>query len=200
MQELRDLERNFEGVLVAVAIGVLVSLLGLVFATDILDPLVLAMTLGILLRSCITLPARYLYGFQLAPRLFIPIGVVLYGAVNLRLGGVQELSWSNLATVFFVMMAYLISALLFSRWIGLPEKERYLLAVGSAICGASAITITSRAIEAESDEISVSLIAVYISALLGLYVFFPALFFFLGHLTPDGRGFLWGSGPDYRLR
>jgi len=57
----------------------------------------------------------------------------------------------------------------------LKEKVSYLVATGSTICGASAIAITSRAIDAEPDEVSTSLISVFITALAGLFLILPLI-------------------------
>ena len=192
MQYLRVLEKNVEGIFVAIVIGILSIAISDFSGLLILDPLVVAMTLGIILRSIFPFNDRIIYGFYVAPLVFIPIGVVLYGAVNLNFAEFQELGAGRVFMLFFVLIVYVVAVLMLSNWIGLREKERYLIATGSAICGASAITITSRAIDASSDTVSVSLLAVYIAALFALFVAVPFLYLFI-HISELDQGVFYGT-------
>lgn len=175
MRYLDLLRRGYRGMFVAVVIGIIAVFIRRFAEWPVLDPLLVALVIGIIIRSFVKADDKYLPGFILAPSLFIPIGVIFYGAVNLNFVKFATVDTNFIFMLFIVFIVYLISTILLSNVFGLSEKVSYLIASGSAICGASAITITSRAIDAEPDEISISLISVYISALVGLFVILPFL-------------------------
>ncbi|MFH1062173.1 MAG: putative sulfate exporter family transporter [Candidatus Omnitrophota bacterium] len=162
------------GFLIAAGVGGLGLMISNVSNMLIFDPLVMAMGLGIIIRAFVRFPEKILNGIKRTPLICIPPGVAIYGAVslNFRVASViKEMDFLVLLLVVFLV--YIISVLLLSSLFGLKEKVGYLIAAGSSICGASAITITSRAIDAEPDDISVSLIAVFLSALIGLFIILP---------------------------
>lgn len=68
----------------------------------------------------------------------------------------------------------------------------YLLTAGSAICGASAVVIASKAIDADPDEVSVSLVPIFISGMIGLFVILPLVSLWLKMSDVD-YGVLSGS-------
>lgn len=158
---------------IAVVIGIIAVLIRQFIKWPILDPLLVALVIGIVIRYFVKVDDRFLPGFILAPSLFIPIGVIFYGAVNLNFVKFAAVDTNFIFMLFMVFIVYVVSTILLSSVFGLSEKVSYLIASGSAICGASAITITSKAIDAEPDEISISLISVYISALVGLFIILP---------------------------
>ncbi|WP_163134950.1 YeiH family protein [Agarivorans sp. Alg241-V36] len=71
----------------------------------------------------------------------------------------------------------LILGLVATKLLGIERKTGYLISVGTAICGGSAIAAVSPAIKASSKQISLALATVFILNACGLFVF-PLL----GHL------------------
>jgi len=136
------------------------------------------MVFGIVFGTIIQQKSKFRPGIILAPNIFIPIGVIFYGAANLNVKILAEIDASFSFTIFIVFLVYIISTILLSHIFGLKDKIGYLVAAGSAICGASAIAITSKAIDAEPDDISISLVSVFISALIGLFIILPLLAFY----------------------
>ncbi|UCC41389.1 MAG: putative sulfate exporter family transporter [Candidatus Aminicenantes bacterium] len=166
---------EWRGLIIAIIIGIAAVFIRNISANPVLDPLLVAMTIGIVVRSFMKKDSKMVQGLNLAPFLFIPIGVVIYGAVNLNFVKFTEVSTNYIFLLFLIFLIYIISILWLSNIFGLKKKTGYLVATGSTICGASAIAITSDAIDAEPDEVSTSLISVYISALLGLFVILPVI-------------------------
>jgi len=175
MKYLNLLKQGWKGIFLAICVGVVAIIIKNVFKHPVLDPLLVALAIGIIIRSFIKLNDKYISGFTLASSLFIPVGVILYGAVNLNFAKFGNVDTNSVFLLFIVCIVYVISTLVLSNLFGLTEKQGYLIATGSTICGASAIAITSGAIEAEPDDVSNSLIPVYISALIGLFVILPVL-------------------------
>ncbi len=175
MVSINTLKQNWKGILVAAVVGSTAVLIKEFFGSPILDPLLVALVIGIVLRSFVKFDDKFISGFRLTPLLFIPIGVILYGAVNLNFIKFASVNPTFIFIVLIVFIAYLTSVFLLSTLLNINEKTMYLIAAGSSICGASAIAITSDAIDAEPDDVSNSLIPIFISALIGLFVLLPFL-------------------------
>lgn len=175
MEFFSEFKQSWKGVLIAVIIGIVSVLISEFSKISILDPLLLAMIIGIVIRSNIQFESEYLRGFNITPLLFIPCGIVFYGAVNLNFRRVATVDSRYLISLFIIFVAYMVSVLLLAKLLKLKKKVAYLVASGSAICGASAIVITSKSIDADPDETSISLVSVFVSAVLGLVVLLPFL-------------------------
>lgn len=173
MVNMATIKQGWSGTAVAVLVGIAAILIGKIFNSPILDPLFVALVIGIVLRSFIKFNDNSAIGFKITPMLFIPIGVILYGAVNLNFVEFSNMHPLSIFAVIFVFLCYAGFVYLLSFMMRLDLKTAYLILTGSAICGASAITIASDAVEAEPDDVSKSLIAVFVSALAGLFIFLP---------------------------
>ncbi len=180
MERLNALKSGKKGLLTAFIIGA--GSLGISGLTGIhiLDPLLTAMVIGTALKSFVKFDEAATAAFRKTPSLLIPAGVIFYGAVNLDLVRFTTVDASLIFILSIVFIVYILSALILSNALGLNDRMGYLIATGSAICGASAIAITSDAIEAEPDEVSNSLIPVFIAALIGLFIVLPLLDLWLG--------------------
>ena len=183
----------------ALAPGVLLTtLLGIVayFVSGLhetLDALVLSLLAGMVLRLLFgRMPAFDIviaYAKDLKDFL-IPIGVILYAAtINIQKS--MTFAGAVYAQTFVATAVLLIVALLLGRAFGLSKKMNWLTAVGSSICGASAIAITSTAIDAKDEDISNSLIAITLVGLVAV-VLFKALPF-IQNLGNEMYGILSGA-------
>lgn len=170
-----SLKEVISGLVVAVIIGLIAYFITKAFNSPLVDPLIVAMFLGIVISSFIGENRSLRSGFLLAPKIFIPIGVVFYGAVKLDFVKFAKVDFRYIALLLCVVLVYFATVLVLGKLLKQRKRITYLTATGSAICGASAITITSEAVDAEADEISISLLSVLIAAVFGLFIFFPFL-------------------------
>lgn len=132
------------------------------------DPMIMGILCGMLLRTILGNRAALNPGLEWAPSLLIPPGIILYGA-NLRLGIdiVSPLTWLQ---IFIGIIVVVWLAGTFGRWLGLSGPAYLLLAVGTAICGASAIIIAKPVVEAENKDTATALLVVTIWGLAGLFL------------------------------
>lgn len=161
-------KRCFEripGLLLAIALGLLAYwVAGL---NKAMDALVVGIVFGMLIRAAIGERKVLLPGLDFAPKLLIPLGIILYG-VNLefhKLASVQAIAWLQLIVgivVIFWVVVYVGSRL------GLSDKTQLLIGMGTSICGASAIVLASPVIEAKKEDTGTSLIVITIIGLLGV--------------------------------
>jgi len=179
MTSLSNILRKFSGIVLSVLIGFVAFVIHQTFRVPLLDPIFLSLCFGILLKFFINPNSRILLGVKKAPSYFIPVGVLLYGASDLDFQRISSLKIDFIFLMLFVFIIFILISLSLSAFLGLKEKTGYLLTTGTSVCGVSAIVIASQAIDAQAEDISIGLIAVFTSALFGLFILFPLLDFFL---------------------
>ena len=135
-----------------------------------LDPFILSMLISIIAGNLFG-PYRILEaGASLSYRIFIPVGIILYGS-QFDLQPLRTVGLGHVAHTFILVFVALGTIYRLSRRIGLEKKISMLLAAGSAVCGASAIMVLSPVIDAEKEETSVSLLAITVMGLIGVILY-----------------------------
>ncbi|HEX7009582.1 MAG TPA: putative sulfate exporter family transporter, partial [Phycisphaeraceae bacterium] len=162
------------GVALALAIAVVadglthqvgVRLLG--FASSPVSPILLAVVAGLLIRHLVGLPAVYEPGLRLCVRRVLRLGVALLG-VRLSLQQIGALGLRGLPIILACMIAALALAGWASRGLRLPRRLGMLIAVGTSICGVSAVVATAPIIDAEEDQTSYAVATVALFGMIAL--------------------------------
>lgn len=129
-----------------------------------ISPILVAILLGLALAGTARRHATWAPGLALAAGPMLKLAVMLIG-LRLSLGQVGSLGLQAVPLVLGALVTGLGLAWLLGRAFGLGSKFTALLAVGSAICGASAIAATAPALRARPEETAYALACV---ALFGL--------------------------------
>ncbi len=180
------------GLSLAALIGLLAYGLATLLRTPVADPLVIAIVAGVIVRTAIGRQTRCHEGFAAAPLVCIPAGIMFYAVKNLDFVVYARMQPTSIVLAALVVLVYFATILLLGRLLGQKDRISYLTAAGSGICGASAIAIASPAVDADSDDISVSLLAVTIAALVALFTLLPFVATTVG-MTDQTYGLLSGS-------
>lgn len=158
-----------------------------------LSPVFIAVLVGLVLSLSVPELAggRCLPGFRFATKTLLRVAIVLLG-LRFSLGVVVEVG----GRAFVVVVAVVATGLLFGTWLGrragVPGPLAMLIAVGTAICGASAIAATAPIVRAEDDEVSVASIIITVFGTVAMVVL-PIV----GHrlaLEPETFGVIAGAG------
>jgi uncharacterized integral membrane protein (TIGR00698 family) len=155
------------------------------------SPILVAILLGLAIRNTIGLPSVYEPGLQLALKKILRVGVALLGI---------RLSFTAAGAIGLVAIPIVVvciaSALIFVTWVnralGLPGRLGTLVAVGTAICGNTAIVATAPVIGARDDEVSYAVGCVTVFGLLAL-VGYPYLSEWLFAGDAQLAGFFLGT-------
>ena len=147
------------------------------FAHSPIGAVPVAVVLGLLVRNTIGLPAVYEAGLRLCVRLLLRVGIVLLG-LRLSLEVAGALGLVALPVIVLCIASALLAALWLGRVLGLPRRLAGLIAVGTSICGVSAIVAAAATIEAEDDEVSYAVACVTLFGLLALFCY-PFLAFWV---------------------
>lgn len=158
------------GVALCLGVAGLAMLIGQVearaFGRAWIEPLVVAILLGVAIRTVWTPGALWRSGIDLCAKLLLEIAVALLGvtisAQVLAAAGLPLLSGIALLVVAALVIGYAIG-----RAFGLPQRMALLIASGNAICGNSAIAAVAPVIEAEADDVAA---AIGFTAVLGVLV------------------------------
>lgn len=155
-----------------------VSVLG--FEDSPVSAIMLAIGIGLVIRNTIGLPAVYDAGLRLCLRRVLRIGVALLG-LRLSLIAAGRIGLVSLPIVLVCITAALLVVTRCNRALGLSRRIGSLIAVGTSICGVSAIVATGPVINAEDDEVSYSVATITLFGMVALFAY-P----FLGHWLFDG--------------
>jgi uncharacterized integral membrane protein (TIGR00698 family) len=155
------------------------------------SPILLAILFGLAVRNTIGLPSVYEAGVQICLKRLLRVGVALLG-IRLSLVAMGSIGLAALP----IVIGCIASALLFVNWIsravGLPPRLGTLIAVGTAICGNTAIVATAPVIGADEDETSYAVGTITVFGLIALVTYpFVAHTIFGGN--PDLSGFFLGT-------
>jgi uncharacterized integral membrane protein (TIGR00698 family) len=124
---------------------------------------------------------------------WLKAGIVLLGA-RFLLGDVLQLGRVSLVLVAIELAVAIGIMTLLGRWFRLKPKLTSLLAVGSSICGVSAIIAAKGAIEAEDDDAAFAIAAILALGAFGLFAY-PAIGHFL-HMSDRAFGLWAGLAVD----
>jgi uncharacterized integral membrane protein (TIGR00698 family) len=127
-----------------------------------------ALALGVLFG--LTLRHPFAAASRKASKLLLQISVVALGfAMDLQQvlhAGASGFVYTLLGIVFALAIGNLLGRLL-----RVPKKSSYLISVGTAICGGSAIAAVGPVIDANDEEMSVSIGTVFILNAVALFIF-----------------------------
>ncbi len=151
-----------------------------------------AILMGLLISNTVGLPQLFRAGVA-TYEFWLKVGIVLLGA-RFLIGDVLHLGGISLALVFIEIALSLAFMTLLGRAFGLRPKLTTLLAVGSSVCGVSAIIATQGAIDADEEDSSYAIAAILALGALSLFVF-PLIGHGL-HLTDRGYGLWAGLAVD----
>lgn len=151
-----------------------------------------AILIGLIISNTIGVPAVFRAGVA-TYEFWLKAGIVLLGA-RFLIGDVLKLGGISLALVFIEITLSLAFMTVLGRAFKLKPKLITLLAVGSSICGVSAIIATQGAIDADEEDSSYAIAAILALGAISLFTF-PLIGHWL-HLTDRGYGLWAGLAVD----
>ena len=148
--------------------------------------IMMAILLGILIRNTVSIPTWLLPGIRFGFVRMLRLGIVLLG-IRLSLAEVGEIGIKSLPVIFGAIVAALLFVTYLSRQLGLSGRLGTLIAVGTSICGATAIVATAPAIGAKDDEVSYAVACITLFGIIAMLVYpFAAHWIFAGDSLRSG--------------
>jgi len=113
----------------------------------------MAILLGLIIGNIIPLPSWLKPGFTFVVKKVLRFGIILLG-IRLSIFSVFELGAMGIPIVLLCIIGALFFTTRINKWLNLPERLGALIAVGTSICGVSAIVATGPAIDADDEEVA----------------------------------------------
>ena len=151
-----------------------------------ISAIMMAILLGILIRNTISLPDTFQPGIRFGLVRVLRLGIVLLG-IRLSLGEAGAIGLQSLPIILGTVGAALLIVTFLARRVGLSGPLGTLIAVGTSVCGATAIVATAPAIGAKDNEVSYAVACVTLFGVVAMLVY-P----FAGHWIFSGDPFASG--------
>jgi uncharacterized integral membrane protein (TIGR00698 family) len=160
-----------------------------VFHRAWIESLVLAIVIGVAVRSLVPLTDRFHRGIAFCAKTVLEVAVLLLGA-SVSAGAVMSQGAGLLGAIVVVVALAIALGYRVGRLLGLHRELALLVACGNAICGNSAIAATAPVIGANGRDVAAS---IAFTAVLGVaVVLLLPVFGTLIDLTPRAYGIFAG--------
>ena len=160
------------------------DLMGL--AKSPISAIMMAIILGIIIRNTIALPAAVQPGIRFGLVRVLRLGIVLLG-IRLSLAEAGTIGLQALPVIIGAVAAALVIVTFLAKKLGLSGKLGTLIAVGTSVCGATAIVATAPTIAAKESEVSYAVACITLFGVIAML-----LYPFAGHWIFDGDTFKSG--------
>lgn len=144
---------------------------------------VLAIVFGIVLNNSMKLPAFFQEGLSYSGKKLLQYSIIFLG-FSMSIGQVSETGISSLRISLITILIAFLAAYLAGRFFKMNRVLTILIGFGTAICGGSAIAAASPILEADEEEIALSISTIFFFNILAVFIF-P----FLGHLLQMSDAF-----------
>jgi uncharacterized integral membrane protein (TIGR00698 family) len=180
-------------VLPGTALALLLALLAYACSQRVherISQITLAVVLGLIVRNTVGVPQAYEAGLRLCLRGVLRVGIVILG-LTLSIVAVGHDALIGLPVMICTIATAMVAVSYINRALGLPRRLGTLIAVGTSICGVSAIVATAPIIEADENETSYAAACITIFGLVAMLCY-P----YVAHqllATPKQSGVFFGT-------
>jgi uncharacterized integral membrane protein (TIGR00698 family) len=126
---------------------------------QMIGALATSLLLAMAVKAGVAMPAEFKPGFNFAAKALLRFGIILLG-VRLNFDLILGAGWK----ILVLDVAVIAFSIVFFRWLsrlfGLSDSMSWLVAIGSGICGASAIVAATPVVRAREDESALALVLV----------------------------------------
>jgi uncharacterized integral membrane protein (TIGR00698 family) len=175
---MEEIKKILPGLSVATLIAVISTFLA---STDFIknsvnfSPLILAILIGVVVGNVVKLPDSFKPGITFSLKKILRIAIVFLGFrltfQNIIDVGIEGLIVDTIMLLGTFFLGYYVATKVFK----LENDMAYLLATGSAICGASAVLATSAVVKSELHKSAMAVATVTIFGTIAMFVY-PAVY------------------------
>lgn len=166
-----------------------VSLLG--FETSPISAIMMAIVIGMIAANTVHVPARWQPGLAFCTSAILRVGIMLLG-IRLSLLSAGQFTLVALPFVITAIAIGLITIGLLGRRLGLSKQLSGLIAVGTSICGCTAIVAVAPLIKADESEVSYAIACITVFGLVAMFAY-PLLAHFAFASEPALAGLFLGT-------
>ena len=128
-----------------------------------------AIILGILINQFFSIPESCNKGIKFSEKTLLSIAIILLGStLNVKILSFIDLKIFGI--LILLISTSIIISLILGKLFNLSNSLSLLLGIGNGICGSSAIAGASTIIEADDDDIGISISAINILGAMGIFL------------------------------
>lgn len=135
-----------------------------------LSPVLYAVLLGMLWRNTLGVPAWTNEGLNWAMHRLLRTGIALVG-LRLTLAGASAIAVTALPIALGCLATALVAGIVVSRVLSVPKRLGVLLAIGTAVCGCTAVVAMSPVIRAKHAETAFAVTCVVLFGCVGMLLY-----------------------------
>jgi len=181
-------------VAVAIAAGYAADFVGVLllgFPRSPISPIMMAIVIGMVVANSIPLPERVIDGLHFCTSTILRVGIMLLG-IRLSLVSAGTNALIALPFVVVAITVGLTTVGFLGRNMGMRRQLAGLIAVGTSICGCTAIVATAPFIKAKESEVSYAIACITVFGLAAMFVY-PILGHYLFPHQPALAGLFLGT-------
>ena len=145
-----------------------VELMG--FERSPISGIMLAVVLGMVLGNLVKLPLMLNPGIQFSLVRLLRLGIILLG-IRLGLGEVIRFGLVSIPLILLCIVVAMAVTYFLSRKLQLSTRMGILVAVGTSICGATAIVATAPSIGADDEEVAYALANITVFGVVAMFAY-----------------------------
>jgi uncharacterized integral membrane protein (TIGR00698 family) len=161
------------------------------FEKSPISAVMVAIVLGMIIGNIVPLPVWLKPGLQFSVKKVLRLGIMLLG-IRLSVFDVFRVGVLGVPIVVLCIAIALLFTTRLNSWLRLPERLGTLIAVGTSICGVSAIVAAAPAIDAEDEEVAYAVAVITVFGLVAMLAYpYAAHWIFAGN--PVQAGYFLGT-------
>jgi uncharacterized integral membrane protein (TIGR00698 family) len=161
------------------------------FRTSPISAIMMAIVIGIVIANTLRLPATWRPGLDFCTSTILRFGIMLLG-IRLSLLSAGQFTLVALPFVITAIAIGLLTVGLLGRKLGLSRQLSGLIAVGTSICGCTAIVAVAPLIKADESEVSYAVACITVFGLAAMF-FYPLLAHYAFASKPALAGLFLGT-------
>ena len=175
---IENIKKNFPGVMLAFIFCLFAQGINNVLAIEIFGTLkspistvLIAILLGTLMGNAFTPRPGMMIGLDFTQQYILKLGIILLG---IRLSFEELIKFGSIAIplIIFCIIGVLILIKLLIKKVPISSKMSYLIAIGTSVCGATAIVATAPVINAKKTEVAYAIANITLFGVIAM-IFYP---------------------------
>ena len=174
---INELKKSYLGIFIsiitalfAITISDLVGINLLGFKKSPLSPIIFAIVIGLIISNLTMHTVKFEHGFKFCIKYLLKLGIIFLGIRISLLDFLQYGSKSLIVVIPCILTSILIITLLKDKF-NVSHNLSLLIAVGTSICGATAIVALAPSINAKKTEITYAIANITIFGLLAMFLY-----------------------------
>jgi uncharacterized integral membrane protein (TIGR00698 family) len=136
----------------------------------LLSYIMMAIVVGLVVANTVPLPSAVVPGVSFCLAKILRLGIIMMG-IRLSLFDAARIGAWGIPIVLACILTGLVLTTYFTRLLKLPERLGTLLAVGTSICGVTAIVSAAPAIGAEDEEVAYAVANITVFGIVAMLVY-----------------------------